>query len=182
MNLRVLGLNKFEGNAYEALLRMGKASASQVATTADVPHGRIYDVLDSLIAKGLVRVSPEKPRMYAAESPAAVKGLIEQKKANLEELEKDIGRLEKSFKARPMETVYMTRGRANFHRLVKELPDPKKFNYSIKYTAEFHPMWVREVKNQLKRGVELKTLTRYDEETKGNVRNWSKVQKNIRKI
>lgn len=61
------GLTEYEARAYLALLDLGMAEASQVADLSRVPRTKIYQALDGLEAKRLVRVIPERPKRYAVE-------------------------------------------------------------------------------------------------------------------
>jgi len=51
---RLLGLNDYEAKALLALARLGRARPMEIARESGVPAGRIYDVLGTLEAKGLV--------------------------------------------------------------------------------------------------------------------------------
>jgi sugar-specific transcriptional regulator TrmB len=62
------GLTEYEARAYLALLELGCAEASQVADLSRVPRTKIYQALDGLEAKRLLRVIPERPKRYAVES------------------------------------------------------------------------------------------------------------------
>lgn len=69
-DLGELGLSAYEEAAYRALLTLGRATASEVAESGDVPKGRVYDVLNGLAARDLVRVhTANEPRRYAAVDP-----------------------------------------------------------------------------------------------------------------
>ncbi|QQG39903.1 MAG: TrmB family transcriptional regulator [Candidatus Aenigmatarchaeota archaeon] len=182
MDLKALGLNKFESNAYETLLRVGKGTAAQVSAASGVPYGRIYDVLESLVLKGLVKVTPEKPKTYTPESPTAIQDLIEKRVTELLELGKEVEKLKAAHETRPTEAVFVTKEKANFNRLIREAPESKQYSYSIKYSSEFKPEWTRDTTSGVKRGIDLKVLARYDAETKENVRKWLKIHKNIRPI
>lgn len=50
----LLGLNKYEARVYITLLRKGPKKAVDLSSISGVPRGRVYDVLRSLEAKGLV--------------------------------------------------------------------------------------------------------------------------------
>ncbi len=50
----VLGLNKYQALAYEALLKSGPMKAQEVARLTGIPQQRIYDTLRSLVDAGLV--------------------------------------------------------------------------------------------------------------------------------
>jgi len=80
-----LGLSSYEEAAYRALLGLGRATASEVAETGDVPKGRVYDVLNGLAARDLVRVHRgSEPRRYAAVDPeTAVDSLLAEREREL---------------------------------------------------------------------------------------------------
>lgn len=61
------GLTEYEARAYLALLDLSIAEASQVADLSRVPRTKIYQALDGLESKRLVRVIPERPKRYAVE-------------------------------------------------------------------------------------------------------------------
>jgi sugar-specific transcriptional regulator TrmB len=60
-----LGLSSYEAKVYRALLSVGPATARAVSGASDVPMGRIYDVLNGLEARNLVRSRDASPREYA---------------------------------------------------------------------------------------------------------------------
>src|ERR1700728_3612667 len=55
-----LGLTKYEARAYAALVRRDGSTPAEVARVAGVPRPRVYDVMDSLVAKGLVVLRPRR--------------------------------------------------------------------------------------------------------------------------
>ena len=69
INFEELGLTKNESKVYQTLVEFGKMSSTQVSSKSGAPYGRIYDVLGSLIKKGLVRVIPDKTKKFIASSP-----------------------------------------------------------------------------------------------------------------
>lgn len=68
--LQNLNLSGYEARTYMALVRFGPSRGPELALRAGVPRQKIYDVLDSLVAKGFADVIPDKPRLYAAVEPA----------------------------------------------------------------------------------------------------------------
>lgn len=64
-----LGLSNYEETAYRTLLVTGAVSASDLSDASGVPRGRIYDVLNGLEARGLVRTQSTEPTRYAAVDP-----------------------------------------------------------------------------------------------------------------
>ncbi|MCD6575650.1 MAG: helix-turn-helix domain-containing protein [Nanoarchaeota archaeon] len=177
----VIGLNKYESAVYDAIVKIGKGTAARIAKTSGVPYGRIYDVLDSLISKNLVRIIPGKPRTYSIANPQIIEKMLKEKEKEFEEIEKEIKKLKRIYESAPEEAVLVATGKRAWYELVRELKSPpKKFSYKIRYTAEYHPEWVREERREIKKGVDVKAFVRYDEETKQNVKKWLKHTKNIR--
>lgn len=70
-DLKSFGLSGYEAAAYAAVLQTGPCEASAVAQRADVPTGRIYDVLNGLVEKRLLVVDSMRPKRYRAAPPAA---------------------------------------------------------------------------------------------------------------
>jgi len=67
--LEKLGIRSYEGKAYLALLSLGEATASQISSRAKIPLARVYEVLNSLVDKGLAVVRAGRPRKYKAIHP-----------------------------------------------------------------------------------------------------------------
>jgi sugar-specific transcriptional regulator TrmB len=64
-----LGLTPYESQAYISLMIYGPLSPSELAKKSDIPRPRAYDVLRSLMEKGLLMEQSGKPSIYTAISP-----------------------------------------------------------------------------------------------------------------
>jgi sugar-specific transcriptional regulator TrmB len=64
-----LGLTTYEARAYVGLVRRDSFTAAQVARQSGLPRQRIYDVLGSLVEKGLASSRPGSVVKYAAIAP-----------------------------------------------------------------------------------------------------------------
>lgn len=85
-----LGLTTYEARAYAALIRRESFTAAQVARQADLPRQRIYDVLGSLVGKGLASGRPGATVKYAAVAPElAIERLMSAQRERMAELERD---------------------------------------------------------------------------------------------
>jgi sugar-specific transcriptional regulator TrmB len=85
-----LGLTTYEAKAYVSLVRRDSYTAAQVARQAGLPRQRIYDVLASLVEKGLASARPGGVVKYAAIAPeAAVDRLVAARRREMQELERD---------------------------------------------------------------------------------------------
>jgi len=84
-----LGLTPYESKAYVALLLHGPLSPQGVNQKSGIPRPRTYDVLNSLVGKGLLMEQPGKPRMYAAVDPklGLEKAMVELERKMLRQLE-----------------------------------------------------------------------------------------------
>jgi len=85
-SLRDLGLSEYESRAYRSLLQTGPTTAKELSRASDVPMGRIYDVLNSLVDQDLVRSqSASRPKKYSAVEPeTALERLLSNKREALE--------------------------------------------------------------------------------------------------
>src|SRR6266700_3938443 len=89
-----LGLTSYEARAYVSLVRRDSFTAAQIARTAGLPRQRIYDVLASLVEKGLASARPGTVVKYAALSPElALERLMASRRSEMSDLERDAGAL-----------------------------------------------------------------------------------------
>ena len=85
-----LGLTSYEAKAYLALIRRDSYTAAQVARQSGLPRQRIYDVLGSLVQKGLASSRPGSVVKYAATAPdLALDRLIEAHRQELSDMERE---------------------------------------------------------------------------------------------
>ena len=67
--LHEIGLNAYESNAYIVLIGHVHFKALEVASRANIPRAKIYDVLNGLVDKGFVRVVHGKTKQFSAVEP-----------------------------------------------------------------------------------------------------------------
>jgi len=179
--LETFGLNEYEEKTYKTLLILGESKPYDLAAKSGVPYGRIYDILESLVKKGFIRITMKRPKKYIAEDPKKLlTGQIDEKIKLLSKLREDIKSWEKLYEKAPEEAVFAVKGKEAFHRIITEVENPQKSERSIKYTFEPHPIWMRKGNKRRGSGIDAKTLGRIDVETKENVKKWLKINKNIR--
>jgi len=129
--LAQLGLTSYEAKAYLALIRRGSSTGSEVARVGGLPRQRIYDVLASLVEKGLATTRPGSPARYAATPPdLALERLILEHRQELSRLEREaermIAALAPAFTAgqshsNPLEYIEVLRDRATIAKRFDEL-------------------------------------------------------------
>ena len=79
--LHDIGLNAYESNAYLVLIGHVHFKALEVASRANIPRAKIYDVLNSLVDKGFVRVVHGKTKQFSAVEPKlALEGYLNRKR------------------------------------------------------------------------------------------------------
>lgn len=87
------GLSSKETDVYISLLELGRGTVTKISQKADINRTTGYDILNSLISKGLVSISGKEPKQeYVAESPTKITDYL---KKRLEETEKLIKKSEK---------------------------------------------------------------------------------------
>ena len=67
-----LGLTEYESKIYLVLVRQGPIKASEISFFGQVPRTKTYGALKELERKGLLRIIPGKPEIYAPCSPSEV--------------------------------------------------------------------------------------------------------------
>ena len=126
-----LGLTTYEARAYVTLVRRDSFTAAQIARTAGLPRQRIYDVLASLVEKGLASARPGTVVKYGALAPdLAVERLVASRRSEMSALERDasdvIGRLGPEYQAGrahsdPLEYIEVLRDRGAINERFAEL-------------------------------------------------------------
>ena len=88
--LAKLGLTSYEAKAYLTLIRRDSFTAAQVARQSGLPRQRIYDVLGSLVQKGLAAARPGNVVKYAATPPElAIEQLLATHRDELSRMERN---------------------------------------------------------------------------------------------
>lgn len=83
--LEELGLSRNESKVYMTLLRLGKANSAEIARESGVHRINVYDVLNSLISKGLaLYITEGGMRVFSPQNPEKLREAIDAKKMLLE--------------------------------------------------------------------------------------------------
>jgi HTH-type transcriptional regulator, sugar sensing transcriptional regulator len=128
-----LGLTMYEAKAYLALIRRGSSTAAEVARIAGVPRQRIYDVLASLVERGLASTRPGRVVKYVASPPdTAIQRLVSDHKHAVDELERGanamVAQLAPAFKegqgvTDPLDYIEVLRDRRAINERFSELQE-----------------------------------------------------------
>jgi len=79
--LKKLGFTSYEAKAYITLVLNGSLTATELAMKSEIPQPRVYDIVQSLLEKGLIMVSEGRPRKFQAISPTvALRNYVNRKR------------------------------------------------------------------------------------------------------
>jgi len=94
MNQKILeeiGLTKGEIKVYLTLLKTGETTTGEIIKEAQISSGKIYEILDKLIAKGLASyIIKEKTKYFQASSPNRILDYFHEKEFSLKQKEQEI--------------------------------------------------------------------------------------------
>jgi len=89
--LEEIGLTKGEIKVYLTLLKIGETTTGKIIEEAEISSGKIYEILDKLIKKGLASfIIKEKTKYFSTASPNRILDYIKEKEENLKEKENEI--------------------------------------------------------------------------------------------
>jgi len=89
--LEDLGLTKGEITVYLTLLKLGETTTGKIIEEAGISSGKIYEILDKLIKKGLAGyITKEKTKYFTAASPKRILNYLNKKEHELKEKEKQL--------------------------------------------------------------------------------------------
>jgi len=172
-SLRGFGLDGYETAAYMVLLEGVPRGASHVGRVSGVPQGRIYDVLNSLVEKGLIEIKPTTPKEYIAFPVAeGLHNRLEQLRgecdSKLSELESQVNEIASNFSGSVSVSggfgLRIVAGEANLTiRVVEMLASAQKSVY-LAGELPLHKLKCRRaVEQAAARGVKVKAMGVIDE-------------------
>lgn len=153
-----LGFTEYEAKAYLALLSESPLTGYAVAKNSGVPRSKIYEVLETLTARGDVLVSPGEPPLYRA-LPA--KNLIAMRKSRAEEnfleAERSLERFEKTPGDR--ENIWNITGYEAILHKVNECITTAKKRILIEIWSDDYAMLEDSLKAASDRGVNISVIS-----------------------
>ena len=89
--LEEIGLTKGEIKVYFSLLKLGETTTGKIIEEAQISSGKIYEILDKLIKKGLVSfIIKEKTKYFSPASPNRILDYLHEKEKELNSKEQEI--------------------------------------------------------------------------------------------
>ncbi len=127
--LEKFGLDKNETGVYLSCLRLSPALASTIAKAANIPRASIYDILERLMAKGIISYSIQNGKKYfSAAPPEQLIKLLEDKKTALVQALDELKLLEKKEEVAPKIQVYT--GKEGLKIVLNDIVRTKKTIYA----------------------------------------------------
>ena len=155
--MKSLGLTEYETKAYISLLKENPATGYAVARNSGVPRSKIYEVLDSLTAKGDVLISEGNPPLY---KPLSVSELIEKRRrdaeSNLKEAEQALTELEENDHG--IENIWNIKGQDAIFLRVNECIQQAKERVLLEIWAEDYPLIENSLSEAVARGVKIQIV------------------------
>lgn len=118
--LTELGLNKNEIGVYLTLLKTGSLKANDLARITKLPRTFVYEVLKSLIEKGLASYAIKSgTKFFEAANPHKLKSILEEKQHKLQEIFPELENITKIVFEKPSVELY--EGREGIKTLLEEI-------------------------------------------------------------
>jgi HTH-type transcriptional regulator, sugar sensing transcriptional regulator len=124
--LERLGLNNKEVKIYLTLLKLGDSSVLEVSRKAKIGRTHTYEILDSLIAKGLVSfITENKTKKFKASNPEKILNQLKEKEAAFMEILPKLKKISE-LKEKNEPSVEVFRGMRGMKAMVNEIFEVKK--------------------------------------------------------
>jgi sugar-specific transcriptional regulator TrmB len=123
---------EYEIDAYLAVLRHGKLTASEIAEETDIPQPRVYDTVRSLADAGFVELRDSRPLEVLAVDPAKAFADVQ---SRLEDL---VDGLERAYTApsRDAEAVSLVTSRQTILRYLEDVVDSAEYELVLSLTPD----------------------------------------------
>lgn len=169
--LQQIGLNKNEAKIYEALLDLGDASASAIASAGGVNRRNVYDAIKNLQRANLIsRVPGVKQQLYRAAHPKKLMEVLQQQRQGAAKV---IPSLEKVYQAHiPSEQAFISRGVEGIRNFWQYVLSQNQPAYFVGGKGAWHDPRIEEARKQYfvdakQRGIELTGIFDYAMKQKG---------------
>lgn len=137
--LQQSGLNERETHVYLALLELGESSVLQVGLKSGIERTYCYDILESLVKKGLASaVQKNNRRRYLPGEPETMEKNLEKQLATLRQALPELRALHNTGGQKP--TVRFFEGKGNIANLYQELIEAKQYDAIVSPSALYQVM------------------------------------------
>ena len=167
--LKEYGLSENESKTYLALLKLGDSTAQMDAKHSSVPRTTTYNLLESLIQKGIVgTIVKDSKKHFQAGRPKVLLNKLDQKKKAIKEIIPELNSLASSVKEKPDVTVY--EGIKGIRNILKDVLEERKTIYHygdiISIQEVFLHAFPQFMKERIKRRIKIKILCKKEKSHK----------------
>jgi len=158
--LKRLGLSESEIKVYVELLKLGKASASQLAESSGIHRTNIYSILDKLKSMGLASDFKEEGKLtFRASDPQNLLNYLKESEVSIQSLLPDLNKIKESVKEKvEVEVLRGPKGtKSAYNGILRERKELLGFVITgqlRKHLPVYAKQWIREM-------VRLKIKNRY---------------------
>lgn len=163
--LQQMDLTEYERSVIETLSASHALDATSIVKVSGVPQGRVYDVINSLVEKGIVSVVPGRPKRFQIEDiKKSLKDYLESQRENLAEKVSGLKELTlpaKSFSLKKPNSVQIYSGREEHLWAIRSM-----YEKARKEIMQIAPLFVGSFQTRLarsratKKGVSVKVIVR----------------------
>ncbi len=152
--LKELGLNEYESRAYLVLIESGSLTAGELAALSGVPQPRIYDTIRTLMTKGMVTVTEDRPKRIMPLDPAQVfKGMQERYNRLISQVEKELGSMYNPVNKEDKLTV--VKSRVTLERYIGDSIRNTQFSISIAAPGSLIRKFESDLKKKVNEGTQV---------------------------
>lgn len=167
--IKKLGFNEYEAKSYVSLVKLGTVSAYQVSKDSGIPRARIYDVLNSLVEKGIVL--KEEIEESAQYSPLPVEIFLQKTQSdwqvNYDEMSKSLKELE-NYENAPVNRVITLKDRQTILSYCKVLLEKAKKRVVISMWDDMYNLLESDLQEAASR-VKVKGITLHVDNPVGDI-------------
>ncbi|MBI2549156.1 TrmB family transcriptional regulator [Candidatus Woesearchaeota archaeon] len=178
-----VGLTEYESKVYETLVVEGDLTGGKISRLSGVPQGKVYTVLNSLIEKGFVSVTPIKPKIFRAkDSSNAISSFLNQKIKELtllkEEIPRKLRNVNISQQKELSEQIHVLGSKQSTYSTIAELTMCAKKEIKHVFTFETKVeslIYLDLLKAAIKNGVQVKIIAaKSDNESRKMIKRYAK--------
>ncbi|WP_435194862.1 HTH-type sugar sensing transcriptional regulator TrmB [Natronomonas sp. EA1] len=145
---------EYESDAYLAILRHGRMTASEIADETDIPQPRVYDTVRSLADAGLVELQETRPMQVLAIDPEEAFADLQ---TSLDELVDELER-EYTTPARDSEAVTLIKSRSTILRYLGDVIEAAEYELVLSVSPALVGRFEEQLRACRARGVNIELL------------------------
>jgi len=180
--LRKTGLKKKEARIYLATLELDESTVLPISKKSGIQRTYCYDILDSLIKKGLVSyIEKRGRRRYSATDPSFIKEQINLNKRRFRAILPELKSVYQKAQDKPR--VRLIEGHYGIEAIHKEILKEAKKVQIISSTKEWvkeFPDYIEYAKKFIKKDIKIKELSHFQKEIKNYAKYYKKPKQEIK--